>query len=381
MADPPADTLLLPDKSQMPGLALGPELFLDRTTVLYGPTRTGKTVLVKVIMGVLRPLVEQVLVVSPTEAANRGYAGFVSPVLIHGSMGAPDPGDRRDTERKAAQRFLKAVVARQEMMASVYKQANEFAPLLALFRRIPPASRGDYGRLIGAVEKKKRAALAAIEREYVRAPARGAAEAKKAVEASREMVLKMVKRFVEAHAEELWARGDLAPRERRALEYVGFNPRLLLVFDDCAADLKGLGLDKIPELRKLFYQGRHIYTSVVICCQDETDLPANLRKNAYVSVFTDRATADTNFERRSNGYTKADAAYVKQALDAVFVGHRKLVYIRDDPTRRRFYHFTGVEPAPFAFGSRALHELCARVEATDETVDTSNPYFETFAHR
>jgi hypothetical protein len=70
---------------------------------------------------------------------------------------------------------------------------------------------------------------------------------------------------------------------------------------------------------------------------------------------------------------------VKSVLADVFgVENRKFAYIRDDPSRRNYYGVTFPYPAPFRFGSSAIHELCDRVQEKGVAIDTENPFFSRF---
>ena len=191
------------------------------------------------------------------------------------------------------------------------------------------------------------------------------------------MVVLLYKKFLTPMVETLYARKDLTDDERHALHYLHFNPRLLLIFDDCAAQLKPFFNKEL--FRKIFYMNRHSYITVIICCQDDTDLPTNLRKNAFVSVFTEPIVAVSNFERASNQFPKSIRAVVAEICPEVFVGYRKLCFIREDDRRQHLYHATGVFPRPFAFGSDALEELCGDLRVKGAVMDRGNPYFTHFA--
>ena len=54
---------------------------------------------------------------------------------------------------------------------------------------------------------------------------------------------------------ELLKQKHLTEDEKYSLMYLNFNPRLLLIFDDCSAQLKPFFNKEI--FRMLFYQNRH----------------------------------------------------------------------------------------------------------------------------
>ncbi len=362
---------------RVPRLSLHPSLFIDRTTVLYGPSNTGKTVIVKNIMRLLDGHVEQILVVAPTEPSNRSYEGYVHDPLIHYRMHLPDPKDKRDTDQKAALRFLERIYQRQDMMAAIYKRANRPEVLAGLYARLSPKERAEGDRYIASFERKRRRVVEAVRRQHARDPGRCLAQVKTVDEKFQRVLVLVYKKYLAPALGGLWERRDLTEDEQYTLHYLNFNPRLLLIFDDCAAELKPFFNKEV--FRKLFYQNRHSFISVVLCCQDDTDLPTNLRKNAFVSVFTEPIVCHSNFDRVSNKFQKATKAYVDEIIPVVFgVKYRKLVYIREDPRQQHFYHLTCDCPPPFMFGSAALAELCNTVRSEGVTIDKENPYYEKF---
>ena len=369
-------TLVTESGKRVPELVLHPRLFIDRTTVIYGPSKTGKTVIVKNIMKQTHGHIEQILVVAPTEPSNRSYDGFVDPSLIHYRMYLPSPEDKRDTEQKAALRFLETVYKRQEMMAAIYTRANRPETLSALYGRLGNSNRKSGDDYIASLERKRRRSVNNVRRQYARDPGRCEAHVKEVDDQFKKMLVLVYKKFLTPNVERLWKGKDLSEDERYTLYYLHFNPRLLLIFDDSAAQLKPFFNKEI--FRKLFYQNRHSYITVVICCQDDTDLPTNLRKNAFISIFTEPIVCVSNFERPSNKFPKTTKAYISDIISDVYIGYRKLAYIREDDKRQHFYHLTCTYPSTFMFGSDALVELCSAIQSKGITMDRDNPFFEKF---
>lgn len=370
-------TTLETDKGKrIPELVLCPSLFIDQTTVIYGPSRSGKTVITKNIMKMVNGHIEQILAVVPTEPSNRSYDGFIDPTLIHYQMHLPDPKDKRDNEQKSALRFLEMIYSRQEMMAAIYMRANSFETLESLYGRLGAAQKSEGDKYINELEQKRQRVVASIQRQYAHEPGRVESKEKEVDEMLKKMLKLIYKKFITPAVDKLWKKRDLTADERHSLHYLHFNPRLLLLFDDCAAQLKPLVNKDI--FRKLFYQNRHSFITLIICCQDDTDLPPNLRKNAFISIFTEPIVCSSNFERGSNKFSKATKQYIEEAIPVVFKGFRKLAYIREDEKRQNFYHLTCNYPNLFVFGSTALAELCEAVRAEGTNMNQDNPFYERF---
>jgi hypothetical protein len=123
----------------------------------------------------------------------------------------------------------------------------------------------------------------------------------------------------------------LSIKERIAVQYLNFNPRVLLVFDDCASMFKKW-CHESPQINEIFYNGRWLLFTVIISTQTDKVVATELRGNAMISIFTNKEAAITNFNRTSNGYTKEDRQRAALCVEAVFGGspdenHKKLVFM------------------------------------------------------
>ena len=373
----PDGTLTTSSGNRVPRLPVSPTLFIDRTVAIYGPSGTGKTVITKHIMQAVQGHIEQVIVVAPSEPSNRSYAGTVDPPFIHYRMFLADPTNpKKDDGPRGALRFLEAIWKRQEMMAAIYTRANNPDVLARLYARISSSARRAGSDIIESVNEKRARVVDRVRKQHAADSGRCEERIKDVNSKFKKMLILIYKKFITPEYEELWARSDLSEDERYSLAYIAFNPRLLLIFDDCAAQLKPFFTKDI--FRLLFYQNRHSFITVIISCQDDTDLPANLRKNAYVSFFTEAVVCASNFERSSNKFGKPARTYIADIAPDIFRGNRKLAYIREDDRRQHFYHFECPYPKPFRFGSDALHELTVAVQSEGVSMDKDNPYFSSF---
>lgn len=378
MSDLDGDGYLVTDSGKkIPSLVIGASMFIDRTIAIYGPSKTGKTVITKHIMKAVNGHIEQIIVIAPSEASNRSYEGFVDPPFIHYRLYLADPANpKKDDGAKGGLRFLEAVWKRQEMMAAIYTRANNAEVLAQLYSRLSKTIRTEGFNYIESINIKRGRVNERISKQFATEPGRREEKIKEVNEKFKKMLVLLYKKYIAPQYEEIWSKDDLSEDERYSLTYLNFNPRLLLIFDDCAAQLKPYFSKDI--FRLLFYQNRHSFITVVLCCQDDTDLPTNLRKNAFLSFFTEPIVCASNFERSSNKFPKPTKQYVEEIIGDVFKGHRKLAYIREDDQRQHFYHVQFPFPKPFRFGSAASHELCETVQSVGVAMDTENPYFNHF---
>jgi len=360
---------------KIPKLNLDSKSYIDKTIVIYGPSKTGKTVIVKNIMKLLNNYIEQILIIAPSESANRSYEGYVSPLFIHYKLyNTPDNTESKKSIKELSLHFLESIWDRQEMMASIYTRTNRLEIIESLFQRTDKHSQEEAQISINIINQYKNKAINDINHKYSEEGIRES-NIKDITAKCNELLLQIYKKFIFVDSDNIW-KCELSEDERYSLQYLNFNPRLLLIFDDCAAQLKPFFQKET--FRKFFYQNRHGFITLVICCQDDTDLPTNLRKNAFINFFTESIVCKSNFERTSNKYSKETRELASEIIQYIYKGHRKLAYIREDENRIHFYHVTFDYPTMFTFGSTAMHELCKLIQSEGTTMDRNNVYYDYF---
>jgi len=360
---------------QIPKLNLGDKSYIDKTIVIYGPSKTGKTVIVKNIMKLLKDYIDLVLIIAPSEPSNRSYEGYVNKLFIHYKLYKSDNHEtKKENYKEKAFQFLESIWNRQEMMASIYTRTNRIEIIKSLFTY---TSKHLQEEAIPFIEKLEQEKDKVLDRIKTKQSAEGVKEdvIKEAVSKFDELLLKLYKKYIYLDSDNIW-KCDLSEDERYSLQYLLFNPRLLLIFDDCASQLKPFFTTEI--FRKFFYQNRHSYITLIACFQDDTDLPTNLRKNVFINFFTEQVVCSSNFERSSNKYSKHTKERALEVIPHIFKGYRKLAYIREDESKQYFYHITFDYPGTFIFGSDAIYELCKVIQNEGTTMDTSNTYYEYF---
>lgn len=359
---------------KVPELIANASTFKDKTTAIYGPSKTGKTVITKHIMKLLQGHIEQILIVSPSEPSNRSYEGFVDAPFVHYRLYLPDPDSKRENAKAGALRFLETIWARQEMMAAIYTRVNSFATLSGLYARVPEKLKREGDHHIAQIAANKGIVVNKLNKKFADDSSKRDEKVREVNDKCEKMKVLILKKYISMAYKTIAASEDLEDDEVYTLHYLNFNPRLLLIFDDCAAQLKPLF--NAESFRKFFYQNRHSFITLIISCQDDTDLPPNLRKNAFVSFFTEEIVFKTNFDRSKS--SKNTKEYVAEIAAEVFQNHRKIAYIREDDMKQHFYYVCFPVQKPFRFGSKALHELCDKVINNGTNMDTDNPFYSTF---
>jgi len=344
-----------------------PYNFLERLTAFYGPTGTGKSVILMTALRSLRKFIPNAIVVSPTELQNRTYAGVIPEPFIYYTMSSVET--------------LHLIYARQAMASAVYREANKMEILHGLFDKV--ATNDDkeklrdmelaHGRILSDVRSKYKTDKGKLKNQLEDVEHR-----------FKSMFMRIFKKVIKKSLSKL-KQTQLNEDEARSIHYIDFNPRLLLIMDDCAAESKKWVKDET--ITKIFYQGRHNMITPMFVFQDDKDLKPHFRKAVFVSIFTNSNVANTFFSSTSNGFSKQDKKNSEAALPAIFYDestpnfnkYNKLVYVRD--ANRQIQYCIGTVRETFRFGSPAYWEYSKQIASNKTSVDKDNPFFEIFHTR
>jgi hypothetical protein len=362
-----ADAINIPGVGQLPYIDKHPRNFFRRTTIAYGPSETGKSVIVRWIMDLLQPYIPAVIVICPTDGANEGYKGIVPERCIF---------TRIDTK------LLEDIWARQEEASETYNKANDINVLRALFMK---ANDMTATSMAGRIERITRDSLAQMSRD----PSLNSAQRKeqsKAIEKSLTSALRRIfKKTIRNYREPLARRRDLTEDEKFAIKFIDFNPALLLIMDDCQAQITEW--IKNSTVAKLFYQIRHVWGTLVMTMQSDTGrpgLPPGIRGNVFTSIFTDPTVATRFFNNKENGFTADDRKRATKIIYELFKengngaeNYKRFVYARLDK-KAKFRYFIPDDPENLRFGAPALWKLCDTIP-NDRKRETHNKFSSAFS--
>lgn len=332
--------------------------FLDRSAILYGETGTGKSFIIVDILYQLKPYADQIIVISPTDRSNHTYdKGLVPLPCIHYTITA---------------KLLDDIWERQNAFATVYTKANKPEIIKKLFDRI----QGNYIERKAIEEAYRR--MKTYEHEIRAEEADENIIKSKIADMERDckkFILLIYKHSINANRDKL-LKLQLSSDERFSLKYLNFNPRLVLIFDDCTDLLKKFKAH--PVIQKIFYQGRWAYVTAIFAAHTDKALDPELKKNAFISIFTEESCAHAYFERKSNDLDRDAKSRATAACKAAFVPtakHQKLAWVRDE---KKFYKFTATPHENFKFGSPIIWEYCKQIQAEAGAINTDNRFIQDF---
>ncbi len=338
----------------LPELDINHTYFLDKTTLLFGESGTGKSFVMVDILYQLKPHVDQIIVISPTDRQNHTYDRGTVPIpCIHYTISA---------------QLLDSIWDRQTALSSVYTRATNMTVLKGLYEKIP--NNHTASAVIESIHKKLRDFKLEVGNDSV-----GKAKVANMEKECKKLITMIWKNSIDKSRGWL-VKQRLNEDQKFSLQYLNLNPRLVLIFDDCTDQLKAF--KSHPVMQKLFYQGRWAYITALIACHTDKALSGELRKNAYVSIFTEETSAHTYFTRATNDLDKDAKIRASNASKVAFTPmaeHQKLVWIK---TEKKFYRFTATAHENFKFGSQYIWEYCDQIKAEEGSISTSNKFIQDF---
>ena len=357
--------LTLEDGSQLQWFKKSYKNYLNKTVILYGRTNSGKSTIIDEIMYLCKDYIAVVVVIcqSTITVESSSYFGKIPNSCI---------------KKEATTDWLEEFMRNQKGKAALYNTANSIKTLRSVFNRVKySADTRLEEECISNAEKyiykiKNNHNLDfATKKENI-----------KNIEDIRDRSLVMLyKKCIRENKIQLENSTDMTEEEICCVNYLDFNPNVMLIYDDCASMLKKW-IKASPEIAEMFYNGRHYYITQIFGVQDDKVIDSELRKNARVSIFTSQQAATSNFERASNGYSKFEKKRSEICIKKVFLesrserNYKKLVYILDeiDP-----FHYTIADIQDnFKMGCAALWEFDEKVNKLKGNTGNDNSFFNTY---
>lgn len=347
-------------QSEFPDFDWSVKHYLDRTTVAYGESGTGKSTIILHLLKTLQPYVQQIVVFSPTDPQNKTYSSGIVPLpFIHYDL----------TLEK-----LETIWDRQSAMAAVYAKANNPDVIERVYKLCPSSRVTDF---ITRANAKKLESIELIRNQYMD-PATVEKKIEEIEKKFRDMLTIVYKKSIyESRAK--YKTMNLSEDERFTVDYVSFNPRIVVIIDDCSADLSDKRIRRSEVFKKMFYQNRWVYMTIIIAAHNDKNLEQDIRKNCYLTIFTSKMCATAFFNNKTNAFDKDTVEKSREAIKCIDEpqrGHRRLAYVREE---NKFYVLTAKKFPPFQFCPGVINSYCDKIKSSGTlSIDKSNQFYSHF---
>lgn len=273
--------------------------FINKTCVLYGASGTGKTTIIKHVLWLCRKDIPTTIVFSQSDKDNHTYSRNLVPRNLVYDNPTPE--------------ILGTLAKRQRNARALYDKVNQISVLRALAARFADAKE------MSVMEEFDRVGQSL-----------GPKPEEEMFDMYKDRYCNALKSIVGAHIEQLeQIKRDLSETELFTLQWRNFNPKIMLIFDDCTS--AWATLKNKPEACELIYRGRHMLCSTIIAVHGDGALTPILRQNIRVSFFTDQTSATQFVKRATNALSKQRAMEFTRAIKEIVDDqppYTKLMYVR-----------------------------------------------------
>lgn len=356
-------TLYTADGDAIPWLQKDVSNHLDKTTLIFGGSGSGKTTMIEEILYLIKDHIPNYLVIAP-KTSDTAYRKKLPARCIKEDL----------TKEKLQQIWRRQVHATQ-----IYNMANDLDTLESLFSRIPSR---EHLVIIELIKKRAAEMIKLIEASPnldfgQKRAQRGALE---------EHLNKKIKAlYVEAitkNKSNYERIKDLTKQEMIALEYLGFNPRFCLIIDDCSEMfqtwMKYFTKREENVFECIFYKGRHNFITLIFASHDDKLVNTEFRKNARITFYMNSQALVASLDKKGNGFTPTEKKKALNYTTRIFGDdgsniktHQKMCYVREDSHPFK-YTIANLYP-DFTLGSMALHNMINKMPKKDDNID-DNPF-------
>lgn len=340
-------------------------LFLNRLTILYGESGTGKTMLISHILHSLKDKIPIAIVANPTNKLNKSYDSIFPSQAIHDDM---------------TKDLLIRIFKRQTQSLAMHNLIHDISVLDAIFIKV--ASGEDHQKIQKLKDVLQRS-IQNIRNEYNEIDADQMIN--KITEMHKEKCIHIMRKSILKKQSFLLNDHMLSEEQQIIVKNINFNPNILLLLDDCASSVKEW--KDLKEMKQLFFEGRHYHATVIIAMQNESILPPPLRNNAHINIFTTEAVVNTYFKKESCGISTSQRKKIYDIAKVVFEdtgdrkrpNYKKMCFFGPVIKVDKRIQYIIATPRIFRFGSEIYWELCQRIKKDTHSDMNTNSLTRLFA--
>jgi hypothetical protein len=339
-----------------------PHKILNKITIAYGETESGKTVILKYLLKIIRKYVPVPLIVSKEELSNKSYRGHVPDCCIRTTL---------------TLKWLESLQQRQSETMETYQFVNNIDSLKDLAYKVIDTNHKNQEAKIKRIAKREKITLKRKFRTGKIDKNNMKAQRDDITDKRNEFLKWLYKSIIKDNFDKL-TKCKLNKTQKMILKFINLNPNVICMIDDFAASLKTWGSKEV--LKNLFYVGRHKHLSTFITCQNDKSLGPDLRENSHLAIFTQRGSAQGYFNVGTNNFSKSDKKKAEEIIERVFtvepgesasMKNRKLVYERKT---RKYYWILGDPHIKFKLGGKAIWDINEQLPKIGKSVDKNNRF-------
>lgn len=363
MSEEDNKTIYTVEGDPIPWLAKDTANHLDKTTLIFGGTGSGKTTVIEEILYLLKDHVPNFMVIAP-RTSDGAYRKKLPPRCI-----------KEDFTKERLQKLWN----RQYFATQLYNTANDINILESLFMLAPDRE----GIVMLEAIKRRAADMLRVISSSSNLDFGQKKTQKTAIEELQLKKIKVIYRDAIRKNKAILSRmEDLSAQQKIALQYLDFNPRMCLIIDDCSEKfqvwMKFFKKNEVNPFESIFYKNRWNYLTLVFAAHDDKLINTELRKNSRVTIYTTSQSLVTSINRAGNGYSTKEKKEAMRYATKIFGDddkgvktHQKMCYIREDPHPFK-YLIANLYP-DFVLGCGPVRTLISKMPTKEDNL-AANPF-------
>ena len=349
-------------------LQIKPQTFLNKSIILYGPSETGKTVLIKYILSTLQNTVPICMAFVPTDDpdSSSSYSHIINNRCIIRKL-------------ETATEKMKNLFIRQNDGRKVTSLVNDVSKLKLLYEK----NRIDkIDIMVNNIIKTTNDGKNSVNANFNKTPEQKVEQLEQLEKIKNDKLREVYKKGIEKYKAQMIKdynekKISLTEEELKILKFLNYNNNIVVIFDDCMAEINKWGKDE--EIKKIFFQGRHYNITTIISMHHDKGFHPDLRSNAFINIFTNAQVANNYFNTKNNGIGKELSKTIPKIIDKIFKqpldptmpkNHKKLVFIPRDDNQIQFVIAKNLNN--FKFGCSGLNKLTNAIDEIEDQKTNKN---------
>lgn len=341
---------------------------LNKGVIFYGPSGSGKTTMLLHFIYEIKKHFPVAFAFAPTNQEKHELDKIFPPICVHETL-------KLDV--------IKNIYERQRATSNVYNTINNIDNMMSVYKIIMTQKDRQY---TDAMDVKRTRIVGMLKNKYG-----DTVEFRKQVERldviHNKKLAQYYKTTIRQNRQSLMRQYDrLNNVQKMVVKNIELVPNTLILFEDSTTELNNLikeGEKKKEEvIKNFFFKGRWANITHFYIFHDDKGVQTDVRKNAHISIFTNKQVASTFFSRISNGFTNEQRKKANAIIRAVFnedgkesfPKHSKLIYERESDT---FYYCVAKLHDNFKICHQKLHQV-SEVVKNKSMRDNTNKYFDKF---
>ncbi len=344
-------------------LTKDPMNYFNLTTLIFGGSNTGKTKIAEEIMNLCKDMIQFFIVVAP-----------LTSMTVYKEI-IPERCIFNDLSKKRMIQIWK----RQEYLTQLCNIANDIDMLKCVFAKISTKEEELKIKSVQYVTNKK---IQDIENDSSLTFGQKKAQ-KNALIEKKEKYLKTTYKDAIRENKDMLSNMILSPKEMIVVQFMDVNPTIGIIIDDCTEKFKtwkNYFKNSENVFESILFRGRHNNITMIVISHDDKFIETELRKNARVVFYTQKATLLGSLARTQSGFNVQERKMIVDMADVIFdedekshvKKHQKFCYVRED---MHPYKYTIADIYDFNFTNPTLKELINRMPMKKDNFE-ENPFIQ-----